>query len=713
MPDNVLIVPAARWQALFGALARVHPLLVRRQVHANLDHRALPRDPPAAYARALGLARNLETRMAGDAVVGNNLATALDAARGDSLYARVAFLFLGLPGAVISALLTGAVAAAGADRRRRDQALLRARGATQAALVRVALAEALLVAIAGGLAGLAAATIIGSAAFGSARFGATGGATAIWAGISLLAAITVATLAIALPAWRDARRMTVARARATVSRSGGPWWTSWYLDLLAVAGAALVYRATGANASQLVLVAEGSTQVSVNYWSFLAPLLAWIGIALLCYRIAELTLRRGRRLVARAARPISGELADTIASSMSRQRAAIARALALVALTTCFAVTTAAFNATYKQQAEADARLSNGADVVVGAAGAAGLPPALVTAVSHLAGVAATEPLQHRYAYIGRDLQDLYGVERTHRRPQCAPPGLVVRGWLGEGAALEARAHAERHPAERGGSARLPATPRRQAHAASARPAHPARAPCPLHLYRRYEGVPDGAEGRLHHRQRELCGACDARSAHRNAARADRRGLAGRPGPPGARSRRVERDRERHRHEPRSDREQPHERRARGSHARRARLRPRPDRGVHRTAALARSGRPAPDVRHRARSRRALAPARRVRLDRDRLRHGRRTRTRIRWSLLDQLHARQAPDRGLRSPAGARRGAMAVSRRGGRDRPARRRQQPVYRRCARCSARRSRHSATSRTPAIRTARTEGRDTAWR
>jgi putative ABC transport system permease protein len=410
VPDNVLIVSPARWQALFGALARDHPLLVRRQVHANLDHGALPRDPPAAYARALGLGRNLETRMAGDAVVGNNLATALDAARGDSLYARVAFLFLGLPGAFISALLTGAVAAAGAERRRRDQALLRARGATQAALFRVALAEALLVGILGGVAGLAAAAMIGSAAFGSARFGATGGATAIWAGISLLAAITVAALAIALPAWRDARRLTVARARATVIRNGGHWWTSWYLDLLAIAGAALVYRATGAGRSQLVLVTEGTTQVSVNYWSFLAPLLAWIGVALLSFRIAELTLRRGRRLVARAARPVSGELGDTIASSMSRQRSGIARALALVALTTCFAITTAAFNATYKQQAEADARLSNGADVVVGAAGVAGLPPALVTAVNHLPGVAAAEPLQHRYAYIGRDLQDLYGV---------------------------------------------------------------------------------------------------------------------------------------------------------------------------------------------------------------------------------------------------------------------------------------------------------------
>ena len=244
VPDNVLIVPAARWRALFGALARTHPALVRRQVHANLTRGALPRDPSAAYARALGLARNFETRTAGTAVVGNNLATALDAARGDSLYARVAFLFLGLPGALLAALLTGAIAGAGADRRRRDQALLRARGATSAVLTRLALAESLLVGIAGGAVGLGAAAVIGASAFGSSRFGANATASAAWAALSVLAGVVIAALAIALPAWRDARGLTVAHARTAVRRTGGPWWAGYGLDLLAIAGAILVYRVT-------------------------------------------------------------------------------------------------------------------------------------------------------------------------------------------------------------------------------------------------------------------------------------------------------------------------------------------------------------------------------------------------------------------------------------------------------------------------------------
>jgi putative ABC transport system permease protein len=127
---------------------------------------------------------------------------------------------------------------------------------------------------------------------------------------------------------------------------------------------------------------------------------------------------------------------------MFQQRSSIARALALIALTTCFAATTAAFNATYQQQAEADARLSNGADVVLKATSTSGLSANLQRSVAQIPGVSASEPLQHRYAYIGRDLQDLYGVSAR----------TVVRGarlqdsWFGGGTASALLARLARTP---------------------------------------------------------------------------------------------------------------------------------------------------------------------------------------------------------------------------------------------------------------------------
>lgn len=412
-PDNVIVLPTGVWHTLFDPLAKARPDLVRSQIHAELSHGSLPHDPTGAFSAASGLAKNLESRLAGTGVVGNNLASALDKARGDSLYARIAFLFLGLPGALLAALVTITIASAGADRRRREQALLRARGATIASLTRLALAETLLVGVLGGILGLAAASLIGQFAFASASFGAGGAGALLWSVAAFSGGLVVAAAAITLPAWRDARTLTIAAQRAVVGRPRAPWWARYGLDAITLAAALAVFWATGANGYQLVLAVEGTPQVSVNYWSFAAPLLAWIGIGLLAYRIADLLLRRGRRLISAGARPVAGELSGTVAASMGRERRMIARALALVALATCFAASTAAFNETYKQQAEADARLTNGADVVVRSAPGGSITRETAAALSRLPGVASVEPLQHRYAYIGRDLQDLYGVNAT------------------------------------------------------------------------------------------------------------------------------------------------------------------------------------------------------------------------------------------------------------------------------------------------------------
>jgi putative ABC transport system permease protein len=96
---------------------------------------------------------------------------------------------------------------------------------------------------------------------------------------------------------------------------------------------------------------------------------------------------------------------------MSRQRRLLSRGLVIMALTGSFAVSTAVFNATYAAQSRVDAQLSNGADVTVTTAASTGLPGGLADRVRRLRGVAAAEPMQHRFAYVGNDLQDLYGID--------------------------------------------------------------------------------------------------------------------------------------------------------------------------------------------------------------------------------------------------------------------------------------------------------------
>ncbi|MCU1497621.1 MAG: hypothetical protein JWM47_1574 [Acidimicrobiales bacterium] len=411
-PDNVLVLPAATWHRVFDPVAKTRPDQIGHQVHTRLGHR-LPRDPSAAYGTVTGQARNLEVKLAGTGLVGDNLSATLGSARSDALYAQVLFLFLGVPGAVLAGLLTATVADAGRGRRRREQALLRTRGASSRQLARLGVAEALLVGIVGSIGGLGLAVVVGRLVFHTARFGATTGAAVGWSVAAAVAGLVIAGTTIAVPAARDARQSTVARARLTVGRLRRPAWMRGNLDLALLAAAATVYWLTSRNGYTLVLAPEGVPTISVSYWAFAGPALLWFGAGLLAYRLVDVLLHRGRGLVALALRPLAGNLADTVAASLQRQRRLLAAGAALVALTVGFAASTAVFNSTYRQQAEVDAVLTNGADVTATLSPGTDVTPAsaLARRIAATPGVRHVEALQHRYAYVGADLQDLYGID--------------------------------------------------------------------------------------------------------------------------------------------------------------------------------------------------------------------------------------------------------------------------------------------------------------
>ena len=389
-------------------------------------------------------ARNLESRLTGTGLVGDNLGVALDTARKDALYAQILFLFLGVPGAILAGLVTALIASAGADRRRRDSALLRTRGASTRTLVRIAMAETVFAGVIGVLLGLGAALLIGKSSFGTASFGAGTVSAVLWALGAAIVGLSIAAGSIALPALRDARSLTVAGQRRQIGRPDsrsavGPLRTGFHLPghrrihLLAglaerlPAGARARGRRPGVG--QLVRAARARARLDRR-------------------RPARLPPRRppaqpGRSPLTRALRPLAGELAPTVASTMSRQRRVLSRAVALVALTAAFAGSTSVFNSTYQAQAEADARLSNGADVTVTESPGVSVGPARGAAqLKKIPGVGSIEPLQHRYAYIGADLQDLFGV----RPATITSAGKLQNGWFQGGSAADLMRILARNP---------------------------------------------------------------------------------------------------------------------------------------------------------------------------------------------------------------------------------------------------------------------------
>ncbi|MFI6603390.1 ABC transporter permease [Nonomuraea sp. NPDC050536] len=388
-PADVLLMPGQRFTQLFGTD-------VRWQFHVRLAHDLDP-DPATAYDQVTDRARAFEARTAGGALVGDNLGGALDSAREDAEYATALFLFLGLPGAALAVLLTASIAAAGRQRRRAEQALLRARGAGLGALVRLALAEALAVGALGAAAGLGLAAPLD-------RYVVGAGLPAAWAVAAGAVAAGTGVVAMVLPAVRDARSVTVVAARRSVGGQPAPRWLRYGLDLWLLAGSAAVFLVTGRSGYRLVTAAQGVPHVSVGYWAFAGPALLWAGAGLLIWRLTR-HLAGSRSLLRGLARPVARGLAGTVAATIARRRSAVGRTVAIAALAVVFAVSTATFAATYRQQALADAKLTNGADVTVSHA-----PGADERSIRSIQGVRTVEPLQHRVAYVGADLKDLYGV---------------------------------------------------------------------------------------------------------------------------------------------------------------------------------------------------------------------------------------------------------------------------------------------------------------
>lgn len=404
-PDNVIIMPVAEWQRVLGPQQAARPDTTRAQFHVRLDHDALPSRPTEAWNQVTGAAKNLEVRVAGQALVANNLGARLDAVRGDALYAAVLFLFLGVPGVILAGLLTLAVTSTGADRRRAEQALLRIRGASVGRILALQSAEAMLVGIVGVAFGLG--TVLVFALF---RFDTAAHHVATLPALSALVGLLLALAAFLYPAWRDLRGRSVSSARRPVGRGDASLWKRLWLDGLLLAGSLLLFWQLASTGYQVVLAPEGVAATSVDYNAFIAPALFWIGSALLTMRICGMIIAGNGGMLRALLWPIAGRLTPVVAAALSQQTSRITIGIAMTALAVSFALSTAVFNTTYNAQARIDAELTNGADVTVfgTSANPAGSKFDLLAA---LPGVAGIQPMQHRFAYVGADLQDLYGID--------------------------------------------------------------------------------------------------------------------------------------------------------------------------------------------------------------------------------------------------------------------------------------------------------------
>lgn len=398
-PDNVVLVPAATFQELTRGSTVV------QQFHVLFRPNTLPHDPAAAATAITRRAQHFEANVAGAALVGNNLGAALSGAREDALYAQLLFLLLGVPGLALAAVVATLVGALGTERRRREAALLRLRGAPPSALIRLAGAEAALTGLSGIAAGWPLALLAVHLALPPGTHLALGWSIgAASAGLALAAATALG------PAARTVRRRGAEQIVSGAARAlptSHPWPLRFGLDYLLLAAAALTFALTARGGYQVVVVPEGVPVSSVNYAALLGPALAWPGLALLAWRVTAAVLARR---TGRFGRPRPGGAPELEAASLRRRRRTIARGATGLAVALGLSASTAVFTSTYDAQAHLDVALTVGSDVSVSEPPGTNIGPQAASAISGAPGVQAVQPLLHRLAYVGPDLQDLYGI---------------------------------------------------------------------------------------------------------------------------------------------------------------------------------------------------------------------------------------------------------------------------------------------------------------
>ncbi|MEO7982288.1 MAG: FtsX-like permease family protein [Sporichthyaceae bacterium] len=344
-----------------GAALKSRPV---QEIDVLVDRARLVADPATALGQSRQIARAVRRLSPGQDYLIDNLSNTLAVASEDGAVAKRMFLFLGLPGALLAAILTayaGGVLAAAA---RREQANLRIRGADGRHLMRLLAYRTVAIAGAGSVLGTAMGLVSALLVLGpAALFEASSVQLVGSAALGVTAGLVATGLALYVPGRRSLRR-EISQDRGEMSLAPAPAWQRLHLDLPVIVVALvveLVALRLGAFDSLPGSVYLGRA-VSLPAYLMLGPVLAWVAGALLVARgMRALLARLPLPTAPRFGSPVSGILRR----SLRRRSWTSAAGIVTVGLVVAFGANLAIFGATYDAAKAADARHVLGADLRV------------------------------------------------------------------------------------------------------------------------------------------------------------------------------------------------------------------------------------------------------------------------------------------------------------------------------------------------------------
>ena len=327
-----------------------------------LDRKRLNSDPATALAQTKSTAAAIANVAREQDFLIDNASNTLAVAKGDAAVAKRMFVFLGLPGALLAAILTLYAGMLLAEAQRRESALLRVRGADQRHLMTLLGIRTVAIAGLGSLLGVALGFVSVLLLLGSpVLFAASTAALLQSAAIGVVGGLVVTALALYLPG-RRLISQEINQELSSASRRSAPGWRLLSLELLLVGGAIaahIVALHLGAFDVPAGSVYEGRS-ISLPVKLLLSPIVGWLaGTVLIAHLVHHITARTTSWSKPRFGRLLVGVLLRSITRRLGPLTGGVITAGLVVGLGT----TLACFATSYDKAKVADSRFLVGSDI--------------------------------------------------------------------------------------------------------------------------------------------------------------------------------------------------------------------------------------------------------------------------------------------------------------------------------------------------------------
>jgi putative ABC transport system permease protein len=334
-----------------------------REIDIFLKRDLLEADPATAVLETKRIAGDISAVAAHQDYLLDNISNTLTVAAEDAAVAKLLFIFLGVPGLFLAAMLAAYAGTVLAEAQRREQAALRVRGASRNHLLRMLTLRTALLTAVGSIIGLTLGYLAAVATLGQQSLAlASPASLAVSAVLGSVGGFLSTGLALYITGRRRIEReIDEDRARLALRP---PLWRRARLDI--VGGAILVAGTAWAIQANAFRGTPGSVYfgraVELNLSLLVLPVAVWLTGCLLGGRIIGSVLGQSRPdSTSSVGRPFP----SLYRISVGRRPWAISNAAIVVALIVGLASSLAAFTQSYDLAKSRDARYATGSDIRV------------------------------------------------------------------------------------------------------------------------------------------------------------------------------------------------------------------------------------------------------------------------------------------------------------------------------------------------------------